>query len=112
MPIDPVDENHPPRLRDKKFPTPERLHVLFEYDPETGTLYRKHTGEPVGTPNARGHLLVSIDGDKYYVHHVVWHMFHNIQCHGNCRVFHVNRDLADNSIHNLRRKRRRWFSRR
>ena len=110
--MDPVDQKHPPKKRDQKFPSLERLHVLFEYDPETGTLFRKHTGEPAGTPNARGYLVVSIDGDKFYVHHIVWHMFHNTPCLGGCCISHVNRIPADNAILNLKRKRRRWFSRR
>lgn len=112
VPTDPFVKNHPPRLRDRKPPPLDRLRVLFEYNPESGTLYSKHTGEPVGTPDPCGHLLVSIDGCEYYVHHVVWHIFHNTPCHGNCRVSHVNCNLSDNSILNLTRKRMRWFSRR
>ena len=110
--MDSVDKNHPLKKRDKKFPSLERLHVLFEYDPETGTLYRKLSGEPVGSPNARGHLLVLIDGDKFYVHHIVWHMFHNQSSRCRCYITHVNRDPADNSINNLKCRRKRWFSRR
>ena len=110
--MDSVDKNHPPKKRDQKFPSLERLHVLFEYDPETGTLYRKLSGEPVGSPNARGHLLVSIDGDKYYVHQIVWHMFHTKPCLGGRCITHMNRNPADNSIHNLKQRRKRWFSRR
>jgi hypothetical protein len=75
--MDSFDKNHPPKKRDQKFPSLERLHVLFEYDPETGVLHHKLCGEPVGTDDSQGTLCVSIDGDAYYVHHIVWHMLSN-----------------------------------
>ena len=75
--MDPVDKNHPPRLRAKKFPSLERLHVLFEYDPESGTLYRKLSGEPAGTPNMREYFYVRVDGAKYPVHHIAWCLHYN-----------------------------------
>ena len=75
--MDPVDKKHPPRLRAQKFPSLERLHVLFEYNPEAGTLHHKLSGESAGTPNMRGYLYVSVDGVKYLVHHIAWCLHYN-----------------------------------
>ncbi len=96
----------------QKVPKLERLHVLFDYDPVSGILFHKLSGDPAGSKDSRGYLRISIDGVRFYVHHVVWHLFHKTQCHGNCRFSHVNGDPADNTISNLKRKRRRWFGRR
>ena len=96
----------------QKVPQLERLHVLFDYDPVSGILFHKLSGDPAGSKDDRGYLRVSIDGDRFYVHHVVWHMFHNKPWLEGCCISHVNGDPADNAISNLRRKRRRWFGRR
>ncbi len=58
-------------------PTLERLHVLFEYDPVSGTLFHKISVEPAGTLNLHGYLYVRVDEGKYPVHRIEWSMNHN-----------------------------------
>ena len=68
-------KKRPPKLG-QKLPPLNRLHV-FEYEPVSGTLFHKLSGEPAGTPNTRGYLYVRVDGGKCPVHRIAWSMHHN-----------------------------------
>ena len=100
-----MNEKRPPN-KGQKLPSLERLHVLFEYEPVSGTLFHKLSGEPAGTANSRGYLYVYIDGDMHPVHHIAWYMFHGKPCRRGCQIHHANRIPSDNSIRNLKRKRK------
>jgi hypothetical protein len=85
--------------------TRERLHELFNYDPEAGDLIRrvKVANQPAGliagSINARGHLNVQVDGKLYAAHRLVF-LYH----HGWLpkEIDHENRVKTDNRIKNLR----------
>jgi hypothetical protein len=67
----------------KKLPSYELLHQTFNYDPETGFLYRKSfRGKPtepyiVGSEDRTGHLHVYVSGHSYPVIRVIWKMWYN-----------------------------------
>ena len=104
IPIDPLNEK---RFSKKcpKLPSLERLLVLFEYDPISGTLFHKISGEPAGYPNTRGYLYVCVDGGKYPVHHIAWCLHYNKAPRRGARVVHANGIPSDNTIGNLKLKR-------
>ena len=90
-------------------PSFDRLDALFEYNPLNGLLTYKISGEPAGTPNSAGYLVVSVDGTKHYVHHIAYVLFHRRRFrHGS--VSHKNRIVTDNRALNLRLKKRRPVS--
>ena len=67
----------------KKLPDYELLHKTFNYDPETGILYRKRRygndcrPYPVGSADRTGHLHAFVDGCSYPVIRIIWKMYYN-----------------------------------
>jgi hypothetical protein len=107
-PVIPIDPLNKKRFSEKcpKLPSLERLLVLFEYDPISGTLFHKISGEPAGSPNKRGYLYVRVDGGKYPVHNIAWCLYYNKAPRRGVRVFHRNGMPSDNTIDNLKLKRK------
>ncbi len=89
-----------------KLPTLEKLDQLFDYEPFTGLLTYKATGKEAGSFNAQLYRVVMIDRVKYYVHRIVFYMFHRKEPRGYL-VDHIDGCKHDNSIENLRRVRNR-----
>jgi hypothetical protein len=89
-----------------KLPSLERLLVLFEYDPISGTLFHKISGDPAGSPNKRGYLYVHVDGVKHQVHHIAWCLHYKKAPSRGARVVHANGLPSDNTIDNLKLKRK------
>ncbi|MDE2040674.1 MAG: HNH endonuclease [Elusimicrobia bacterium] len=99
-------------------PTVAELKAAFRYDPETGFLYRKRKehkdargrsaegwnrrweAAPVGTPNARGYLVVRFAGKNMYVHRIAVAL-HTGELPSSS-VDHINHDKKDNRASNLR----------
>lgn len=80
--------------------TAERLRELLHYDPLTGVLTWRATGEvATGRPNKDGYLRVWIDGKLYYAHRVIFLMEKGELPP---RVDHEDLDVANNRIGNLR----------
>ena len=107
-PVIPFDPLNKKRFSEKcpKLPTLERLLVLFEYDPISGTLFHKISGEPAGWLNKRGYLYVRVDGAQYPVHNIAWCLYYNKAPRRGARVFHANGIPSDNTIGNLKLKRK------
>ena len=101
-----------PRARKgQKLPPFDRLNTLFQFDPVTGRLTYSISGEVAGTPNSKGYLEVRVDGDRYFVHHIAYVLFHRRSFrHG--FVTHKNRVVTDNRAQNLQFKKHRTASRR
>lgn len=88
--------------RPKKLPTLAVLEELFDYCPQSGLLTKKGTNQEVGSFNAQLYRVVRVQGSAYYVHRIVWKMFHR-KDPGSLLVDHINGCPHDNSIENLRR---------
>ena len=85
--------------------TQERVRELFDYDPETGDLIRRHAtkgydaGRRISRRNDRGYLVTTVETKTYRVHHLVW-LWHTGELPR--EVDHINRVKHDNRIENLR----------
>ena len=90
----------------KPLPSLDRLNELFRYEPETGKLIRRKgvkrsaAGTVVGSLMASGHVYVSVDYQKCYVHRVVWKMVHGED--PEVEIDHINGVKDDNRLSNLR----------
>lgn len=83
---------------------------LFSYEKYTGFLFWKSKasiyspiklGRKVGCINSRGYLLVTVKFKKYQLHRIIWEM-HNGPIPKGAMVDHVNGNILDNKIENLR----------
>ena len=59
--------------------THKRAKELFDYDPITGILTSRvrrgskiASGDVIGSPHSQGYLQMTVDGEKYLVHRVIW----------------------------------------
>lgn len=83
--------------------TAERLWEVTELDDEHGILRRKvgrYAGQPLGTLDAHGYLVATVDGKQYKVHRLIW-----LYVYGKWpdnQIDHANRVKTDNRITNLR----------
>lgn len=85
----------------------DELVNLFDYNPETGILKRRifagpnaKAGDVVGCPNSGGYLRVVISGKYFPVHRVIYAMHHGKW--PKLFIDHVNGNVQDNRISNLR----------
>lgn len=86
-----------------------RLRELFEYDPSNRTLpfVRKCSKKGKAQKGARagtvqketGRAKLKVDGKRCYMHHAVWIYHHG---HKPNMLDHIDRDVANNTIENLR----------
>ena len=86
--------------------TTDVLHELFEY--REGKLYNRFyrsnlsiAGQEAGSDNGKGYLKVWINNHHYFVHRVIYQMFHG-HIPRNMQIDHINRNKKDNRIENLR----------
>lgn len=87
---------------------PEILQEKFEYDPETGKIYKRFGdqtysvlgGEAFKSVDRKGYLFGKLNRRKYFAHRVAWAMYHGEWPQG--QIDHINGDRQDNRIENLR----------
>lgn len=85
----------------------ETLTYLLDYDPATGifrwkatTSNRVRVGDAAGSPDGKGHLMVSINGTKFGAHRLAWFYVHKVWPKD--EIDHKNLTKDDNRIDNLR----------
>lgn len=86
----------------------KRLKELLYYNETTGIFIRRisvsnktKVGEIAGTTGSKGYNQISLDGKVYRSHRLAWlYKYGNIP--NNCYIDHINRDIQDNRIVNLR----------
>lgn len=89
------------------FPSADRLREMIDYDPVSGSMTWKQSprnrtlpGDPVGSINSEGYLIVNLDRHKIRAHRVAWAIFHGEW--PAVEIDHHNRIRTDNRIANLR----------
>lgn len=95
------------RVRDRDPITAEELRSLLVYDPETGVFTAKvsitrnrRAGEIVGYVAASGYIVISRRGKNYMGHRLAWLYVYGEWPRG--VIDHINHDITDNRIANLR----------
>lgn len=86
-------------MKFKPLPSQEELLTSFTYDPLTGLLVRKSTGNAMKTDTTSGHLGVRYRDNMYMIHRLIWKMTYG---YDPCELDHINQDKKDNRISNLR----------
>lgn len=95
----------------KTIPLPfqERLHEIFDYDPDSGNLIWKmrtsnriKIGNIAGCINALGYRTISIKGTAYLAHRIVYAMHHGSEIIDGLVVDHKDNDRLNNRLDNLR----------
>jgi hypothetical protein len=89
-----------PNLKRREKLTHQRVIELFDYEPSTGRLVRKSTGEEFGSIENRGYRRGSIDGDRHLAHLVVW--FYVTGSWPPAEIDHKDTDRSNNRWENLR----------
>lgn len=90
----------------KKYPTAELLNTLFSYNKENGEIYwkkcreKKNIGKKAGSVVGKGYRYVTINGVSYYIHRIIWFFENNKWPEKS--IDHINGDISDNRIENLR----------
>lgn len=91
-------------LKDER-PSIEEVKATFDYDPETGTLTRKHLRArnlrlDAGHRTLDGYKVVGIGDRHFMAHHIAWAIGYGEWPEK--QVQHVNRNKSDNRLSNLR----------
>lgn len=86
-------------------PTINDIREQFDYDPETGELFRKNLRAmnlrpETGSLSRDGYMIAGINGGHQLVHRVAWAHFHGDW--PSKQIEHINKDKTDNRIANLR----------
>jgi len=83
------------------------LTAYFAYHPSGQLLHRHNTrgrgakkaGDPAGTLQPNGYLLLMFKRKRYYVHRLIWQYHYGTTPEA---IEHINGDKTDNRIENLR----------
>lgn len=85
----------------------DRIKEVLLYSPLTGlfvwgtpTARRIKRGDIAGCPNSDDYLMIRVDGELHFAHHLAWlYVYGSLP---NSYIDHINRDTRDNRIINLR----------
>lgn len=84
----------------------ELLHEMFNYDSDTGNFIHKKTvkggkrkGDIAGSPHNCGYLQITINGNKYLLHRLIFMYFYGRWPN---QIDHINGRRSDNRIENIR----------
>lgn len=83
----------------KLLPSRDELLALFVYEPLTGFLRWRETGEVAGTREKKGYIAVTIGTSRYKAHRIIWKMVTGVEP---IQVDHENNTEYDNRWLNLR----------
>jgi len=75
------------------------LKSILRLDPETGYLYRLDTGRRVYEESHGGYTRITVKGQRFKTHRVVWALHHGVWPES---IDHINHVRTDNRIANLR----------
>lgn len=87
-------------------PSPEELREIFNYNPETGELFRKRPdhgvrlGRPCGSVYSNGYRMVSVNKVDISAHRLIWAWYYGEW--PTEYLDHINGNRDDNRIENLR----------
>lgn len=84
----------------KVLPPLSVINSHLSYDPETGVLRRKQGGRIIGLTGPKGYRYVSIEGENYYVHRIVWLIVYGMAPIED--IDHIDGKKGNNKIANLR----------
>ena len=82
----------------RTMPSQEELLEIFSYDPLTGCLTKKKTGNKM-LAETKGYCVAGHMNKPYYVHRIIWKMHYG---YDPINIDHINRNTKDNRICNLR----------
>lgn len=84
----------------------DELCGLVRYNPEDGSFVRSKTtgsrwkkGQPAGTIDAHGYVVLNVSGKRVKAHRLAWFIVHGEMP---ALIDHINGDRSDNRIANLR----------
>lgn len=87
--------------------TQEKIRELLHYDPSTGAFNWRSTrpglakkGTQAGNVMSHGYRRISVGGRRYLAHRLAWFYVNGVW--PACQLDHINGDVSDNRIENLR----------
>lgn len=85
----------------RELPSADILRQQFLYEPETGIIRNRATGDVAGRKQVFGYLTITTCGDLYMAHRIAWAL-HYGACMSCFEIDHINGTRDDNRIANLR----------
>ena len=78
----------------------EEFSAAYDYDPDTGRITRRKTGNVVGGKTKAGYTIIHYNKKIWYAHRVAWLL--QTGAWPSHQIDHINGNRSDNSFANLR----------